>query len=191
MTDKEFHSLKRPELLRLLLEQGKELQKVREELRETQFALQQSDALCDRLKDKLDAKDEQIERLKEKLNAKDEQIEKLKGRLDRKDAQIADLRGIVQRQQSFRKIEAANAGSIAEAALKLNEIFEVAQKAADQYLYNIQKLEQGHPEEDAIAAADAQRLRQLDADLEADRKQVLEEEQAQAAAVGAEGPFAG
>ena len=31
------------------------------------------------------------------------------------------------------------AGSIAEAALKLNNIFEIAQKAADQYLENIKR----------------------------------------------------
>lgn len=34
-------------------------------------------------------------------------------------------------------IKIKEAGSIAEAALKLNDVFEAAQKAADQYLYNI------------------------------------------------------
>lgn len=41
-----------------------------------------------------------------------------------------------------RDIKIAQAGSIAEAALKLNNIFEAAQAAADQYLYNI-RLSQG------------------------------------------------
>ena len=35
------------------------------------------------------------------------------------------------------KEQLAESGSIAEAALKLNGIFEAAQKAADQYLYSI------------------------------------------------------
>ncbi len=33
----------------------------------------------------------------------------------------------------------ANVGSLAEATLKLNEVFESAQRAADQYLYNIKE----------------------------------------------------
>ena len=36
-----------------------------------------------------------------------------------------------------RKLEIANAGSIAEAALSINKIFEAAQLAADQYLMNV------------------------------------------------------
>ena len=36
-----------------------------------------------------------------------------------------------------KKITIKESGSIAEAALKLNQIFEIAQKAADQYLVNI------------------------------------------------------
>ena len=36
-----------------------------------------------------------------------------------------------------RKLEIANAGSIAEAALSINRIFEAAQLAADQYLMNV------------------------------------------------------
>lgn len=36
-----------------------------------------------------------------------------------------------------RRIKLEKSGSIAEAALKLNDIFEAAQAAADQYLYNI------------------------------------------------------
>ena len=36
-----------------------------------------------------------------------------------------------------RELKLSNAGSIAEAALSLSGIFEAAQKAADEYLYNI------------------------------------------------------
>lgn len=41
-------------------------------------------------------------------------------------------------QLSERAINIEKAGSIAEAALKLNGIFEAAQNACDQYIYNIQ-----------------------------------------------------
>lgn len=39
-----------------------------------------------------------------------------------------------------REIIVAEAGSIAEAALKLNKVFESAQAAADQYLENVARL---------------------------------------------------
>ena len=38
-----------------------------------------------------------------------------------------------------KEIKISEAGSIAEAALKLNGVFEQAQAAADQYLYNLRK----------------------------------------------------
>jgi len=44
-----------------------------------------------------------------------------------------------------RTIEIENAGSIAEAALALNGVFEAAQKAADQYLDNIRCLAEEQP----------------------------------------------
>ena len=39
-----------------------------------------------------------------------------------------------------RELQLAESGSIAEAALKLSGIFEAAQQAADQYVYNVQRL---------------------------------------------------
>ena len=50
------------------------------------------------------------------------------------------------RELKERKITAERAGSIAEAALKLNGVFEAAQAAADQYLENIYML--GAPDTD-------------------------------------------
>ena len=47
--------------------------------------------------------------------------------------QLADLKA----QLENREIILKRSGSIAEAALKLNGVFEAAQKAADQYLENI------------------------------------------------------
>ena len=53
------------------------------------------------------------------------------------------------KQLEDRKIQIENAGSIAEAALKLNGIFEAAQAAADQYLENlgVPTVAQPEPEE--------------------------------------------
>jgi len=77
MTDKELRRLSRQELLRLLLQEERENQRLRQE------------------------------------------VQQLRARLDDKTVTIA------------------NAGSIAEAALALNGVFESAQKAADQYLENV------------------------------------------------------
>lgn len=80
MTDKELRKLSRVELLEMLLEQSKE-----------------------------------VARLKKELNKANEQLKS-------------------------REILIDEAGSIAEAALQVNGIFDVAQEAADQYLDNIQLL---------------------------------------------------
>lgn len=46
----------------------------------------------------------------------------------------------VKRKLKERKLMEEHAGSIAEAALKLNGVFEAAQEAADQYLENIERI---------------------------------------------------
>lgn len=48
----------------------------------------------------------------------------------------------VKKQLSDRMIKIEKAGSIAEAALKLNGVFEAAQAAADQYLENLHNISQ-------------------------------------------------
>ncbi|MCI9274458.1 MAG: DNA repair protein [Clostridiales bacterium] len=83
MTDKELRKLKRGELLEMLLEQSREMQKLKAEL------------------------------------------EKATGLLEE------------------RRLIIDSAGSIAEASLKLNGVFEAAQKAADQYLENVKRLSGG------------------------------------------------
>lgn len=141
MTEKEFRKLGRRDLLQLLVAQGKENIQLQTELDETREQLTQSQESNERLKAKLDEKDarfqESNERLKAKLDEKDSLIEKLKGRLDQKDARIQELREQMEEWLTSRRIELEDAGSIAEAALRLNGIFEVAQQAAEQYLYNI------------------------------------------------------
>jgi len=55
-----------------------------------------------------------------------------------------------------RRITLEQAGSIAEAALKLNKVFEAAQQAAEDYLHSIQAEHQQAPEagDDTDAGAD-------------------------------------
>lgn len=141
MTEKEFHKLRRRDLLQLLVAQGKENLQIQAELDETSSQLAQLQEGYERLKAKLDEKDasfgEVNDRLKARLDEKDALIEKLKGRLDAKDARIHELREQMEEWLASRRIELEDAGSIAEAALRLNGIFEVAQQAAEQYLYNI------------------------------------------------------
>lgn len=102
---RELSKLKRQDLLELLLDQMHENDDLRVSLAEQRAQISELTGLSDRLKDKLNLKDEQIEHLKDKLNLKDEQrdhlkaklndkdvlIERLKKRLDIKDAMIAEL----------------------------------------------------------------------------------------------------
>lgn len=64
--------------------------------------------------------------LLEMLLEQTKRVEALEEELAQKNKELTD-----------RKIMLEEAGSIAEASLRLNEVFEAAQKAADQYLYNI------------------------------------------------------
>ena len=66
--------------------------------------------------------------LLELLAQQEREIQALQELLVVRDAELAE-----------RRIRIAQSGSIAEAALKLNDVFEAAQKAADQYLLSLQK----------------------------------------------------
>ncbi len=135
MTDKELRKLRRQDLLQLLLAQGKEtaaLQAAFEEQGKKQQELQEANG-----------------RLIAKLNDKDELIEKLKQRLDQKDATIHELKVEMEKWRSNRSIELKEAGSIAMAALKLNGVFDAAQRAADQYLFNIKQMYGGPKDEES------------------------------------------
>ena len=65
---------------------------------------------------------ELLEMLIEQMNENEE----LKQKLDRAESELKD-----------RNIMIENAGSLAEAALKLNDVFEAADRAAQQYLENV------------------------------------------------------
>lgn len=80
MTDKELRKLNRSELLELMLEQSREIDRLQEELEETREALQE------------------------------------------------------------RNIKIESCGSIAEAAAEVNSLFHAAQRAADMYLLNVQRI---------------------------------------------------
>ena len=125
MTEKELHKLRKQDLLQLLLAQGREAAELQEQITKLSASLEETEA--------------GNERLKAKLDEKDELIEKLKSRLDEKDASITKMREIMRAWRANRQIELEEAGSIAEAALKLNKVFEAAQKAADQYIYNLRQ----------------------------------------------------
>ncbi|MCI9249495.1 MAG: hypothetical protein HFG99_10210 [Dorea sp.] len=119
MASKELRKLNRKELLQMLLVQCEETERIQGEMDETNARMAEME--------------ESYERLKIKLNIKDQ-------RLNEKDAQIEELKQTIEDMKTSREIELAEAGSIAEAALKLNGIFETAQKCADQYLTNVRKL---------------------------------------------------
>ena len=66
--------------------------------------------------------------LLEMMLAQSREIESLQGRIEQLEAKLAD-----------KEIRIQESGSIAEAALKLNGIFEAAQAATDQYLENVRR----------------------------------------------------
>ena len=74
-----------------------------------------------------------------------EEIGRLSASLADAESSNERLREIMKVWRANRNIELEQAGSIAEAALRLNRVFETAQKAADQYLYNLkQRCEKKH-----------------------------------------------
>ena len=67
--------------------------------------------------------------LLEMLLAQTQENEKLKEELRRAERQLSD-----------RRLLQENAGSMAEAAMRLNAVFEAADRAAQQYLENVRRL---------------------------------------------------
>ena len=112
MTDRELQKLGRRELLQLLLEQAKESERLRK----------------------------QVGELEEQLRQTEEGYERLRDRLDSKDAQLHELEDTLHAEREKRETDLENVGSIAEAALRLNGVFDAAQRAADYYLQSIQTL---------------------------------------------------
>lgn len=91
MTEKELRRLNRHDILELLVEQSREASRLRLVLEEREERLVSMAASNERLKSKLDGKDEQIERLKGRLDEKDAQTARLKSKLDSKDVELEDM----------------------------------------------------------------------------------------------------
>jgi hypothetical protein len=77
--------------------------------------------------------DKEMKKLKraellEMLLEQTRRVEALEAELEKKNAELESKRIAIQ-----------SAGNIAEAALKLNGVFEAAQRAAEQYIYNVEK----------------------------------------------------
>ena len=81
--------------------------------------------------------DQELKKLKrdellEIMIAQSKRIASLKKRLEEAEKQLAE-----------KELMLKEAGNIAEASLRINHIFEDAQAAADQYLYNVKKMAEG------------------------------------------------
>ena len=144
MTDQELRKLKRPELLEIMLRQGRALTDLRaqheavlQKQGETEAALAEARETLDRLKKKLDQKDLEMQEHNDEMDAT---FERLKRRLDAKDVEIGELREQLEREQSLQMIRLTEPGSIAEQALRLIHIFEDAQRAAEQYIEAVRSL---------------------------------------------------
>ena len=82
--------------------------------------------------------------LLEMLLARTEEVERLRAELDEANEKLAD-----------RAICLENVGSIAEAALKLNDVFAAADAAVEQYLKNVERITCGDDKLIEPAPADA------------------------------------
>ena len=71
------------------------------------------------------------------------EVESLKKRIGELEAELADRRRLIYK-----------SGSIAEAALKLNGVFEEAEAAAQEYLENIRRISEEKTQEAAGASGD-------------------------------------
>lgn len=98
--------------------------------------------------------------LLEMLLAQSRELEQLRGELERAQAELNNRRIILQ-----------ESGSLAEAALKLNGVFEAAQAAAEQYVQNAAEL----------SRATAERCSKLEAETQAKCQRMLQEAEAETA----------
>lgn len=143
MTDKELRKLSRQDLLQLLIMQGREAAALEEQLNEAKYNEKRQFDSNERLRDRIADREETIEHLKEKLTGKDE-------KLNAKDREIAELKEQIEMLKekgisidSEGAINGTELGSIAEAALAINNVFAAAQKAADMYLASVRKKTEG------------------------------------------------
>lgn len=125
MTEKEFRKLKALDLIQMLLTQSNEVSAQQEELDRMDIRLELLFSENDIIKAKLNDRDAMTELIKQKLNESDERIREL-------EKEVKSL-------YSNRIIELEEAGSLVQAALELNKIFEAAQKEAERYMYGAER----------------------------------------------------
>ena len=125
MTEKEFRKLKTLDLIQILLRQSAEV------------AEQQKD--LDGMSAQLELLLEENEIIKAKLDDRDAMTEVIKKNLDESDECIRVLEEEVKNLYSDRQITLKETGSLVQAALELNKIFELAQREAEQYIYNVER----------------------------------------------------
>lgn len=89
---KDLQRLSRQDLLELLVGQLHEGDELHATIEQETRAIEELNGLVNRLKERLDLKDEKVDSLKQKLDLKDEQIERLKDKLNDKDMQIDRLK---------------------------------------------------------------------------------------------------
>lgn len=118
MAEKELRRLKRRELLKMLLMQCEETERLQQETDET--------------KEKMEVILESYERLKKKLDVKDE-------RLNQKDEKIAELKCEIQKLKTANREKAEGPDSLADAARQLDRLLEETKKAVEQYMVKVKK----------------------------------------------------
>ncbi len=127
MTEKEFRKLRSLDLIQILLTQGNEEARLQEEL--------------DRQKEHLAGLRERNDNLKIELNDKDDLIETLKQDLNKSDAEIRNLREELKTLYTDKRIDLENIGSLTEVAQRVNQIFETAQREAEEYLAHPERVQ--------------------------------------------------
>lgn len=158
MAEKELRKLNRRELLRMLLVQCEESERLQQELDEITERFETMSESYERLKKKLDIKDE-------RLNQKDLRIGELEAEVDRLMAEAENM-------ENFKA-----AGSAAEAADRLSEIFREAQREAEEYLRQIRTKETGR----AAAEAKKKQVPKLLQSASSERMQPIRESASQPA----------
>ena len=128
--NKDLQRLSRQDLLELLVGQMHEGDVLRSTIEQNEREIADLNALAERLKEKLDLKDQQIENLKEKLDIKDAQIDHLKKRLDQKDNTIATLKRRLNRKDVL-IARLSESSSITADDLEILDAIEHAQEFAE------------------------------------------------------------
>ena len=163
MTDQELRKLGRKELLELLVEQGRELEVQKDQSGSREADLAQKNTrlqeLVNQLQEQLGRAQARVDDLEGQLTESDLQLRAAESKVKDAQAEVSAARAEAQAAQTevqlaraaaeSNEIQLTEAGSIAEAALRLNHVFEDAEKAAQQYLENVKLLSD---REDAIVA---------------------------------------